>query len=197
MDKKKSYICTPKNKAMNEKQIREEFKLRLAGVEDGTYCFSVCCSKEFFELAELDEIQDGMLNLRIEMVRYEKLVTLSFHFEGNLVLTCDRCLLPVNLPMDFNSHLVVKLVPEVEEGENQDDDDMWVMEENAYEIDLFHYVYETILLALPHRIVHEDDADGNPTCDPDVMAYLNQSSSAPQEQETDPRWDALKNLKLD
>ena len=183
--------------AMDEKQIREDFKLRLAGVEDGTYCFSVCCDKEFFELAEISEIQDGKLDLRIEMVRNDKLITISMHFEGEVVMTCDRCLLPVNLPMDFDSHLVVKLVPEVEEGANEDDDDMWVMDENAYEVDLFHYAYETIMLALPHRVVHEDDPDGNPTCDPAVMDVLNNLSSTSKEKEPDPRWDALKNLKLE
>lgn len=182
---------------MNEKQIREDFKIRLAGVEDGNYCYSVCCNKEFFELAEIDEVQDGLLDLRIEMVRYEKLATFSLHFEGEVVMTCDRCLLPVHIPMNFDTQLVVKLVAEVEEGADEDDDDLWVLEENTYEVDLFHYAYESILLALPHRVVHEDDPDGNPTCDPEVLAVLNQMSSPQKEQETDPRWDALKNLNFE
>ncbi len=182
---------------MTERQIREEFKLRLSGIEDGKYCFSVNCNKEFFELAELSEIQDGLLNLRIEMVRHEKLVDLSFDFSGDVVMTCDRCLLPVNIPMAFKSHLIVKLVPIVEDGENENDDDMWVMDENTYELDLFHYVYETIVLALPHRVVHEDDQDGNPTCDPSVMAILDNMAVAKEEKPVDPRWEALKNLKLE
>ncbi|MBO4489567.1 MAG: DUF177 domain-containing protein [Bacteroidales bacterium] len=182
---------------MDEKRIREDFKLRLAGVEDGNYSFSVCCNKEFFELAEIEEVLDGQLDLRIEMVRHEKLVTLSFHFDGEVTMTCDRCLLPVNVPMSFASNLIVKLVPMVEEGENDDDDDIWVMDENTYELDVFHYVYETILLALPHKVLHEDDPNGNPTCDPSVMAILDNMSSSKNEEETDPRWDALKNLKFE
>lgn len=194
---KKSYICTPKKYAMNEKQIREQFKLRLSGVEDGTYCYSVVCDKAFIELAELTDLKDANLNLQIEMVKTDKLVVENCHFNGEVVALCDRCLLPVSIPMDFDSRLLVKLVPQVEEGENDDDDDIWVLEENTYELDIFHFVYESIMLAIPIRIVHEDDEDGNSTCDPKVMETLNNMSASTEESTTDPRWDALKNLKLD
>lgn len=182
---------------MDTKQIYDQFKLRLSGVEDGTYCFTMVCDKSFFELAELSDLQDGCLNLQVEMIKTEKLVDVKCHFKGDLVATCDRCLLPVTLPMDFDERLIVKLVPTVEEGENDDDDDIWVIDENTYELDIFHFVYESIMLALPHRIVHEDDEDGNPTCDPEVMARLAEMSGQKQTQQTDPRWEALKNLKLD
>lgn len=182
---------------MNEKQIRDQFKLRLSGVEDGTYCFSVNCDKEFFELAEISEVRDGNLNLQIEMSKTEKLVDVKCHFEGNVIAPCDRCLLPVTLPMDFDERLIVKLVPSVEAGENDDDDDIWVLEENTYELDIYQFVYESIFLALPMSIVHEDDEDGNSTCDPKVLSKLKELSASENEKETDPRWDALKNLKFD
>lgn len=182
---------------MEEKLIREQFKLRLSGVENGTYSYSVDCDKSFFELAELSDILDGHLNLQIEMTKTEKLVNLKFHFEGSVDAVCDRCLLPVTLPMDFDDNLLVKLVPEVEEGENDDDDDIWVLEENTYEIDVFHFVYESIMLAMPLRVVHEDDENGNSTCDPEVVKKLEEMSKRQDEEETDPRWDALKNLKLE
>lgn len=182
---------------MDTKQILDQFKLRLSGVEDGTYCFTMICDKSFFELAELSDLQDGSLNLQVEMTKTEKLVDVKCHFEGDVVATCGRCLLPVTLPMDFDERLIVKLVPSVEEGENDDDDDIWVLDENTYELDIFHFVYESIMLALPHRIVHEDDEDGNPTCDPEVMARLAEMSGPKQTQQADPRWDALKKLKLD
>ncbi len=182
---------------MEVKQLREQFKLRLAGVEEGTYCFTVVCDKQFFELAEMDQVLDGRLDLRIEMDKTEKLVVVRCHFNGQIEAPCDRCLLPVTVPMDFEERLVVKLVPTVEEGENDDDDDIWVIDENTYELDIFHFVYESIMLAIPIRIVHEDDENGNSTCDPAVLAKLKEFSSESKETETDPRWDALKNLKLD
>ena len=162
---------------MDEKQIRDEFKLRLSGVEDGTRCFSIHCEKAFFELAEISEVRDGELDLRIEMTKTEKLVNVLCQFNGYVVAPCDRCLLPVRLPMDFEQRLV--------------------LDENTYELDLFQFVYESIFLALPIRIVHEDDENGNSTCDPQVLAKLEELSQKEEEKESDPRWDALKNLKLD
>lgn len=182
---------------MEEKQIRDQFKLRLSGVEDGTRCFSINCDKAFFELAEISEVRDGALDLRIEMTKTEKLVTVLCQFNGYVVAPCDRCLLPVRLPMDFEQRLIVKLVPNTGDEPESEDDDIWVLDENTYELDLFQFVYESIFLALPIRIVHEDDENGNSTCDPAVLAKLEELSQKEEEKETDPRWDALKNLKLD
>lgn len=184
---------------MESKQISNQFKLRLSGVTEGTYSFSIVCDNAFFELAEISELQGGQLFLQIEMEKSEKMVDLHFHFDGNVMAPCDRCLLPVNLHLNFDNRLLVKLVPIVEDGENEDDDDIWVVDENLYELDVFHYVYECIVLALPHRIIHEDDENGHSTCDPEVLRKLEEINShrKPNDDDVDPRWDALKNLKLD
>ena len=193
---KKRIFAPPKFSAMEVKQLRDQFKLRLAGVEDGNYCFTMVCDKQFFELAELTDLQDGRLDLRVDMTKTEKLVDVKCHFSGFVMAPCDRCLLPVNIPMEFEDRLIVKLVPTVEEGDNEDDD-IWVMDENTYELDIFHFVYESIRLAMPLRIVHADDENGNSTCDPAVLAKLQELSADSAKQDHDPRWDALKNLKLD
>lgn len=188
----------PQIETMDEKQTREKFRLRLSGVTDGTYCFSIVCDKMFFELAEFADIEDGNLNLQIKMEKHEKMIDLHFHFEGTVIAPCDRCLLPVTIPLNFDEHLVVKLVAEVEEGINDMDDYIWVLEDTAYELDIFHFVYESIVLALPRRITHADDADGNPTCDPVIMKKLEElSGSHKSKDDIDPRWEALKTIKID
>ena len=59
---------------MDEKQIRGQFRIRISGIELGKHCFSISCTKEFFELAELDKVQDGSVDLRVEMEKSEKMV---------------------------------------------------------------------------------------------------------------------------
>lgn len=194
------YICTLKFRTMNERQTRDDFKLRLSGVEVGTYCFSIVCDDEFFELAQFEDLTGGHLDLQVEMEKSEKTVSLVFHFKGYVTAPCDRCLLPVRLPMDFDEHLLVKLVPEVHDGENGMDDEVWVVEDTTYEIDLFHFVYESIVLALPMQIIHEDDEDGRSTCDPVILRKLEELSCAhaPKgENEIDPRWEALRDIDID
>ena len=190
------YICNPKNRSMKTKEKRDEYKIRIAGVEIGTYSYSMICDKAFFELSEISEVEDGLLNLQIEMDKSEKMLDLKFHFAGEVVAPCDRCLDPVTIPMDFDEQLIVNLVPEVEE-DFENDENIWMVDENIYELDLFHFIYETIRLALPHRIVHPDDENGNSTCNPEVLKKLESLSQTEKPQEIDERWAALKDLKLD
>ena len=52
---------------------------------------------------------------------------------------CDRCLAPVTLPMNFDERLLVKLVSENYRSEEEQEDEIWMMDENTYEIDLFPF----------------------------------------------------------
>jgi uncharacterized protein len=183
---------------MEHKELKEQFKIRLSGVEDGNYCYSIKCNREFFELAKIADVEDGELDLRIEMEKSDRLAKLTFEFSGYVSAPCDRCLLPVRIPMDFENRLIVKLVAEPEKSAAADDDDIWIIDENTYELDVFHFVYESIFLALPLRIVHEDDENGNPTCDPDILRKMEElENAAKSSKENDPRWDALKKIITD
>ena len=66
---------------MEERQLRNEFKIRISGIELGKHCFSIDCNKEFFDLAGIEQLTDGHLNLRIEMEKSEKMVDFFCHFE--------------------------------------------------------------------------------------------------------------------
>ena len=173
---------------------KEEFRLRISGVELGKHSFSIDCDNRFFELAEIPDLHEGMLKLQIEMEISEKMIQLDFQFKGYVMLPCDRCLDPVKVDLDFSEHLLVKLVPLL--GEMREEEDMWIVDENEYELDVFHFVYESIMLALPIQVVHPDDENGNSTCNPDILKKLQEhSSEAKKDDEIDPRWEALKNIK--
>ena len=68
----------------NRKQKREEFRLRISGVELGTHSYSIDCDNTFFELAEIPDLHNGLIKLQIEMNISEKMVLLNFHFNDNL-----------------------------------------------------------------------------------------------------------------
>ena len=177
-------------------QKREEFKLRLAGVAIGKYSFSILCDKMFFDIADISNITNGMLHLQIDMEKTEKMLNLRFHFKGEITVLCDRCLAPLSLEMDFINPLIVNLVPEVE-PDYDNSDDIWMIQENDYELDVFHFVYESVVLALPNKIVHPDDENGNSTCDPEVIKLLQYYTEKKTINEIDPRWETLTKLKLD
>ena len=178
---------------------RDDFVLRLSGIELGNHKYSMVCDKAFFELTGLDEIEDGNINVRIDLEKSAKMLSLHFHFQGEVTVNCDRCLDFLTLPIDFTDFLVVNLVSHIDES-FENEDNIWQHHEKAYELDLTHFLYEAIELALPNPHIHPNDENGNPTCNPEMLQKL--AELAPKQHETtettetDPRWDALKELKI-
>lgn len=176
-----------------EKSKRDEFRLRIAGISLGNHKFSITCDELFFEISNISELQGGCLQLQIDMENQEKMLNLHFHIQGNVVAPCDRCLDPVEIPLEFTEQLVVKLVEQPDESLNEDN--LWFIDENEYALDVFHFVYEIIRLALPIKITHPDDEQGNSTCNPEILKILENLSL--KESQIDPRWEALKQIKQD
>lgn len=182
----------PKIRKLKKDEKRAEFLLRVVGKSLGNHNITIVCDNAFFDIAEIPNLQNGLVNLQIEMEVQEKMLHLAMHFSGKVVLPCDRCLDPVEVPLDFDEELIVKIVDHTAAREN--DDNMWFISDNVNEIDIFHFVYESISLALPHRIVHEEDENGNSTCNPDILERLN-ALTKKADDDIDPRWEALKKLK--
>ncbi|MCL2168228.1 MAG: DUF177 domain-containing protein [Lentimicrobiaceae bacterium] len=176
---------------------RDDYVIRLSGVELGNHKYSMICDIEFFELTGLNEIEEGNVEVRIEMEKSANLLSLQLHFNGNITVLCDRCLDFLTLSLNFKEFLVVNLVSHVDTA-FENDDNIWQIHEKAHELDLTHFLYETIELALPTQLIHPDDENGTPTCNPEMLRKL--AELAPQEEhntrETDPRWDALKQLRI-
>jgi uncharacterized metal-binding protein YceD (DUF177 family) len=177
---------------------RDEYVLRLSGVELGNHKYSMICDKAFFELTGLSEIEEGNINVRIEMEKSANMLSLQFHFTGNITVLCDRCLDFLTLPLDFTDFLVVNLVSHIDES-LENDDNIWQLHEKAHELELTHFLYETIKLALPTQFLHPNDPHGNPSCNPEMLQKLAELAPKEEEQHTenDPRWDALKSLKFE
>lgn len=167
--------------------------MRLSGVGLGKHKFSIFCDKEFFELSEITEIMEGSLSLNIEMEKKETMLQLSFHFYGEIFLPCSRCLDPVSLPLDFTESLIVKFSST--EKMNTEDEAIWIIPESEYELDVFHFVYESILLAFPLKVVHPETDEGIINCNPEIIKQLEKLSI--KESGNDPRWETLKNIKTE
>ena len=172
---------------------RDEYVVRLSGVDVGTHKYTMICDKAFFELTGLSEIEDGHLKVQIEMEKSATMLTFQFHFKGEITALCARCLDFLTLPLDFTDFLVVNLVSQIDET-FENDDNIWQLHEKAYELDLTHFLYEAIELALPTQLIHPDENN----CNPEMLQKL--AELAPKEQqettETDPRWNALKELRI-
>ena len=168
----------------------KQFKIPFKGLSLGTHVYDWELDKKFFEAIENPEILDCHLQLRMELEKQERMMVLHFTIHGDLEVACDRCLDPLQLPVDITEDYYIKFGDEyVEESES-----VLVIPETEYQIGIADLVFDYICLSIPIRKVHPDDASGKSTCNTDAVSRLETLESR---QSGDPRWDALKKLKLD
>ena len=74
---------------------------------------------------------------------------LNFHTEGFVVVPCDRCLDDMEIPVDIDDELKVKMGATF----SDENDIVVVPEEDGY-INVAWFIYEFIALSLPMKHVH-------------------------------------------
>jgi len=166
----------------------KNFAIPFRGLKLGDHHFEYVIGEKFFDCIEYSEVKRGKLLVEIEMNKQERMLIFEFCINGTVEVVCDRCLDLFDYAVSGNEILYVKLGETWEE----ESDDMIVIPENEHEINVSQLIYEYIILMLPIQRIHPDDENGKSTCDPEMLEKL---GAAPEPQETDPRWEALANLK--
>ena len=152
---------------------------------------------DFFTAVEATEVERGDLDVTMTVSRAGDSFSVSYRFNGTLVLPCDLCLSDMTLPVCGENSIVVRIG-----NEDSDDGDIVTVNEREGILDMAWYVYESIALSIPIKHVHETGK-----CN-DAMTKLLQAHQVSQDGEVsaarssdegepamDPRWSALLNLK--
>lgn len=168
----------------------DKFLIGFDGLKLGEHDFKFLVDTAFFKELEYSEIQEGKVVIDAVFTKSERLMEMDLSFEGEVIVPCDRCGENFSLPIDFEESVVVKLG-----DENDEDEGMIILKRGETEFDISHYLYESISLSLPTVRVHPE-VDGEPRCDESIMAKINEGKNDNKDDDDiDPRWAALKNLK--
>ena len=121
-------------------------------------------------------------------------VVVSGHVETRAQLECDRCLKPVELPVsaDFVLEYITGSDYESSSVAALSEEEMAVSVFDGESIDVDEIVKEQILLEVPARTLCREDCKG--IC-PECGTDLNAGQCNCADDEVDPRWAALQNLK--
>lgn len=150
------------------------YKVDLKGMATDTVSYRWQADNDFFSAVQGPEIRQGLLDVALRVKRTSGAYELEFQLQGEVEVTCDRCLESMNQPIDAFCTLRVVM------GEDfVDDGDVVVIPEREGVIDVAWNIYEFAALQIPLRHVH-----------PDCEA-LSESS---EEERVDPRWADLKKL---
>ena len=172
-----------------------------------TYCVDLLSSElnghelsfqeddEFFNSID-GLVNRGNVNTTVKCVCTGSMYKFDIRSNGYVVVPCDRCLADLELRIETNDELVVKLGDEY-----SDEGDCVIVPEAEGRIDLAQFIYEFIALSMPITCCHEPGK-----CDDTMMRELSKHQAARSSQDdsesddsdepdiVDERWAALRSL---
>ena len=168
------------------------YKVDLKGMKEPTATYEWVVGNEFFALVEGEDLQKGAIDVSLTVSKQADLFNLEFEISGEAIVSCDRCLDDLAIPVETSGEIKVKLGADF-----ADDGDILIIPEEDGTINVSWYIYEFIVLSLPMKRVH---APGR--CNKEMMEKLSEhliddvedSSSDGNGGEIDSRWSELKKI---
>jgi len=171
-----------------------KYEIAFKGLKEGTHRFDYEIDDKFFDKFENSDVKKGSLKAEVILTKQSTLLILEFSAKGFVELVCDRCLDFYNQKISNKSKLFVKFGQEDQELS----DDVIMISQDEYQINVAQYFYELVVLGLPIKHVHPTDKKGLSACDPEMIKKLNEyliDEIIPETQEpVDERWNELKKL---
>lgn len=168
-----------------------KYKIKLNGLKDGSYINSFRIRGEFFETLNSSEIKlvdiDIDTMLKVENRRY------NLEIKSNGIvkdIPCDICTEKINIPISSKINYIIKKGIE----KNLEDENVIFVDEKDKELILDSFLYEMIVLAFPTKRQHQLNAINDEECNKEMVNLINKYS-VKENNNIDPRWEALKKLK--
>jgi len=167
-----------------------EYLIPFKGLSFGKHDYQFHVGDLFFVEKKSELVKEGDLTIDFTLDKQSRNMTSEMSIKGTIRLVCDRCIDKFDYPIDVTYHQIFKFAnaPDIQE------DDIIYLGDSEYQLDVSELILENILLQVPIKKVHPDNEDGTPACNPKQLKLINKFTKKTQ---TDPRWDALKNIKFD
>ena len=170
----------------------DKYNVDLKGMKESTLGLEFSLDNAFFADIDGEEFQKGFVEAKVEVRKGRDLFDFSFALKGTVVVPCDRCLDDLEIEVETENTLRVKL------GDSYaDEGDIVIIPEQEGDLNIAWYLYEFIVLALPMKRVH---APGK--CNHEMTGKLRKHSAVAGDDEgddtqVDPRWAGLKDIQID
>jgi len=174
---------------------KSKYSIEFKGLKEGLHDYEFEVNNSFFEHFREGLVEEGEVIIKVQLEKRSAFLKLNFAVSGWLQLVCDRCLENYQQDVELETELFVKFGEEKEfdEGDNV----IWVLPEE-HVLDLAQLIYEYVALSIPLRHVHPNE-EGENSCNREMLEkieiYTHSEEDDEEDDEIDPRWAALKNLK--
>lgn len=167
------------------------FKIDIFGLKIGTHDFDFDFDQKLFDNIEDRLIDSGHGTCKVTLIKKETMIELLFQISGSLDLICDRSMENFDYPVALSEKLILKYGDEFDDSR----DDFWVIPSTQQRINVEQILYEFLSLAVPMKKLHPKFQDEDEEGLEFVYSSEDEIVEEEEEKKTDPRWDALKNIK--
>ncbi|MCL7754575.1 DUF177 domain-containing protein [Polaribacter sp. Z022] len=168
----------------------KKFNIQFVGLKEGTHLFEYEIDNKFFEAFNYDEFENSSIKVSLNFIKKSTLFELVFTTEGYVEIPCDLTNELYNQDIQAVLPLVVNFGPEF----NDDNEEILILPHEAYEFNVAQFIYEMIVLSVPNKRIHPQVINGTMNSKAyDKLKEL-EIKEVKTVEETDPRWDKLKNL---
>lgn len=172
----------------------KEFFIPFSGLKLGKHGFEYKIENKFFESFGYHEFNATEIALKAELNKMTTMMELELQAEGTVNVDCDLTNEPYDQAISSTLNLVVKFGEEY----NDENDEILIIPHGEHQLYIAQYVYEMLVLAVPHKRVHPGVLDGTLESEAlDKLEELELKEEKETKEDTDPRWDGLKKLLTD
>jgi len=167
------------------------YSIPFTGLAQGKHHFEFDVDDAFFNEFDYSLVKKADLKCEVEMEKQETMLILDFHITGTIDAACDKCLSQYPQELNVREQQIAKFSDEAID----EDDEIIALGKNEHEVMLAGLIYEYINVAVPFIAVCNNEGN-TPYCDKEMLDKLNNlSANNEQDENPDPRWDALKKIK--
>ena len=146
--------------------------VQFSGLKPGKYEYDYTLDNTFFEEFDNDELREGSVDFRVVLDKKERMLMFTFSFSGIVKSICDRCLGELDVPVEGENTLCVKF----SDTETSDNEDVVILPETAYKIDLENnklcHIQNTDSRRLAQRSAEHTTVWRKPSSPPAAIAAL-------------------------
>ncbi len=178
----------------------KEYVIPFVGLKLGKHKFEYQINNAFFEIFDYNEFQNSDIKVNVILDKKSNLLEIDFKHKGTINVPCDLTGEDFDLPIKGKLKLIVRFGDTF----NNDNEELLILPFGEFEIDIAQYIYEMIVLSIPLRRVHPGIKDGSLKTEAltklkelAIEEEKKENKEEKQQENTDPRWDKLKQLLTD
>ena len=164
------------------------YDVSFSGLKIGKHEFRFEIDKEFFQLFDTEqEFTNPKINVAVFLNKHTTFLEFEVKVDGKVELVCD--ITNDSFDHDIENQIDI-LVKFGEEYDDSEEDAVTILAKD-HAFNVAHLIYENVALSIPMKKISPNISDE----DLAILEKFSPKEIEEEEQEVDPRWEALKKLK--